>query len=74
MKVRVLHVITTMNKGGAETYLMRILRRYDRDKFEMKSAIFIPKTQGPMRTSWTRRESVSFTSPEAIILWGMPSA
>jgi len=34
VKTHVLHVVGTMNRGGAETFIMNILRNIDRDKFE----------------------------------------
>jgi glycosyltransferase EpsF len=34
VKTRVLHVVGTMNRGGAETFIMNILRNIDREKFE----------------------------------------
>lgn len=33
--IRVLHVIGGMNRGGAETWLMHILRNIDRDRFQI---------------------------------------
>lgn len=33
--VRVLHVVGAMNRGGAETWLMHILRHIDRERFQM---------------------------------------
>lgn len=34
-KLRVLHVVGGMNRGGIETWLMHILRHIDRDRFQM---------------------------------------
>jgi glycosyltransferase involved in cell wall biosynthesis len=33
--IKVLHVVSGMNRGGVETYLMNILRSYNRELFEM---------------------------------------
>jgi glycosyltransferase involved in cell wall biosynthesis len=33
--VRILHVVSRMNRGGIETWLMHILRHIDRDRFQM---------------------------------------
>jgi glycosyltransferase involved in cell wall biosynthesis len=33
--IRILHVVGGMNRGGAETWLMNILRNIDRDRFQM---------------------------------------
>ncbi len=33
--IRILHVVGGMNRGGIETWLMHILRRIDRDRFQM---------------------------------------
>jgi glycosyltransferase involved in cell wall biosynthesis len=33
--IRILHVVGMMNRGGAETWLMHILRNIDRDKFKI---------------------------------------
>lgn len=33
--IRILHVVGGMNRGGVETWLMHILRRIDRDQFQM---------------------------------------
>ncbi len=34
-KIRVLHMVATMGRGGIETYLMNVLRTYDRSAFQM---------------------------------------
>ncbi len=34
-KIKVLHVVKTMDHGGIETYLMSVLRNYDRERFQM---------------------------------------
>lgn len=34
-RIRVLHVVGSMNRGGAETWLMHVLRHIDRDRFQM---------------------------------------
>ncbi|NEQ28454.1 MAG: glycosyltransferase family 1 protein, partial [Microcoleus sp. SIO2G3] len=34
-KLRILHVVASMNRGGIETWLMDILRHIDRDRFQM---------------------------------------
>ncbi|WP_407884516.1 glycosyltransferase family 1 protein [Scytonema sp. NUACC26] len=34
-KVRILHVLGSMNRGGIETWLMEILRHIDRDRYKM---------------------------------------
>ena len=33
--IRILHIVGTMNVGGAETWLMHVLRHIDRQKFQM---------------------------------------
>ncbi|MEI6442553.1 MAG: glycosyltransferase family 1 protein [Nostocales cyanobacterium ELA583] len=33
--IRILHVVGGMNRGGAETWLMHVLRNIDRDRFQM---------------------------------------
>lgn len=35
MAIRVLHVVGGMNRGGAETWLMHVLRNIDRERFRM---------------------------------------
>jgi glycosyltransferase involved in cell wall biosynthesis len=34
-KIRILHVLGSMNRGGIETWLMEILRHIDRDRYQM---------------------------------------
>ena len=34
MPIRILHVVGTMNRGGAETFLMNVLRNIDRSRFQ----------------------------------------
>ena len=34
-QIRILHVVGAMNRGGAETWLMNVLRSIDRDRFHM---------------------------------------
>ena len=33
-KLRILHVIAGMNRGGAETFVMNVFRTIDRNKFQ----------------------------------------
>lgn len=42
--VRILHVVGAMNRGGAETWLMNVLRNIDRTRFRMD---FLVHTQEP---------------------------
>ncbi len=35
MAIRILHVVGVMNRGGAETWLMHVLRHIDRERFRM---------------------------------------
>jgi hypothetical protein len=35
IRMRVLHVTSTMNRGDIETNIMRVLRYYDRDQYQM---------------------------------------
>ena len=35
MKIKILHVVGTMNPGGVETWLMHVLRHIDRQKFQL---------------------------------------
>ena len=37
-KIRILHVINTLNLGGAETNLLNLLRATDKDKVEIHLA------------------------------------
>lgn len=34
-KIKILHIVNWLNRGGIESYLMNIIRTYDRDKFQM---------------------------------------
>lgn len=38
MKIKVLHIIKTLNLGGAETNLLNLLQAFDKDKYEMHVA------------------------------------
>ena len=44
--IRILHLITSLNTGGAEIALLRLLESMDRDKFEMQVVSMIP--MGPI--------------------------
>lgn len=44
MVKRILHVVGGMNRGGAETWLMHVLRHIDRDQFQMD---FLVHTEQP---------------------------
>lgn len=39
MRIKVLHVLGRMNRGGVETWLMHVLRNIDRDRFEFHFAV-----------------------------------
>jgi glycosyltransferase involved in cell wall biosynthesis len=39
MRIKVLHVLGRMNRGGVETWLMHVLRNIDRDTFEFHFAV-----------------------------------
>lgn len=43
-KLRILHVVGGMNRGGVETWLMQVLRHSDRDRYEMD---FLVHTTNP---------------------------
>ncbi len=43
-RLRILHVVGSMNRGGIETWLMHILQHIDRDRFEMD---FLVHTREP---------------------------
>jgi Glycosyl transferase 4-like domain len=38
--MRILHVVGGMDRGGAETWLMHVLRHIDRDRFEMDFLVY----------------------------------
>jgi glycosyltransferase involved in cell wall biosynthesis len=40
---RILHIIYSLNRGGAERYLMDVLRRYDRQRFHMDVCYLAPQ-------------------------------
>src|SRR5436305_11954643 len=41
-QVRILHVLGMMERGGAETWLMHLLRMIDRDRYHMDFLVHIP--------------------------------
>lgn len=41
--IRILHVVGSMNRGGAETWLMHVLRNVDREKFRMDFLVHTAK-------------------------------
>jgi glycosyltransferase involved in cell wall biosynthesis len=43
-RIRILHVVGGMNRGGVETWLMHVLRHIDRDRFQMD---FLVHTEKP---------------------------
>lgn len=43
-RIRILHVVGGMNRGGIETWLMHVLRHIDRDRFQMD---FLVHTEKP---------------------------
>jgi glycosyltransferase involved in cell wall biosynthesis len=44
--IRILHVLGMMERGGAETWLMHILRMIDRDRYQMDFAVHVTEPQG----------------------------
>jgi glycosyltransferase involved in cell wall biosynthesis len=40
-KIRILHVVGGMNRGGIETWLMHVLRQLDRDRFQMDFMVHV---------------------------------
>lgn len=42
-RYRILHVISNMDKGGAEANLMGVLRHYDRERYEMDICHYAPR-------------------------------
>lgn len=43
--IRILHVLGMMERGGAETWLMHLLRMIDRDRYRMDFVVHIPEPQ-----------------------------
>ena len=43
--IRILHVLGMMERGGAETWLMHIIRMIDRDRYRMDFLVHVPEPQ-----------------------------
>ena len=41
-RIRILHVVGGLNRGGTETWLMHVLRNIDRDRFQMDFLVHTP--------------------------------
>lgn len=45
-KIKVLHVTSSLNKNGTETFLMNLYRKIDREKFDFDFLVFTDSTTG----------------------------
>jgi glycosyltransferase involved in cell wall biosynthesis len=66
--IRVLHVINWFHAGGVETQLLRILRKYDRDRFHMDVCL-IGEEPGPLAEEARACGATLFSCPKSPDLW-----